>query len=116
MARRYVPAPLHSGAGNVYKIGGVTRRNSYETWTRVFRETTKSFRNAQADEISKIRERRLRIATTGSGESLAALLKRVGSVWEKPVARVANGLEDGAAPAAGSLVKYGRKERYSPRR
>ena len=105
--------------GHVYQIAGICKQKQHGSWRMSFRQTAESFRDVQAGEIEKIRERRLRVATASGSEKLGGLLGRVKSVWEPPVAAVANGIEndppDAAALGEGRLVKFAREEPYTPR-
>jgi predicted Zn-dependent protease len=101
--------------GHVYQIAGVSAARQYETWRPSFEQTIDSFRDIQATELQRIRDRRLRIATAAANETLAALLTRVGSDWDPSVAAVVNATQADARFDSGRLVKFSREEPYTPR-
>jgi predicted Zn-dependent protease len=100
---------------DVYQIAAVAPSAQYPGLQESFARSARSFRDARKDEIEKIRDRRLRIATVRPDEKLPRLLERVDSTWNAPTASVANAIEDGAGIETGRLIKYSRKEPYAPR-
>lgn len=101
--------------GNVYQIACITTPDRLEQYRTPFKQIPHSFRATTADDLAKVRVVRLRIHRARAGESLAALLKRVGSPWDAKTAAVANALTADAALAEGTLVKAPLTEPYVPK-
>ncbi len=76
----------------IYQISSLSSSSTYDRRRRELQSAIRSFHVLGADELSSIRDRRLRVVSARSGESLAALCSRAGSAWTPDEVAVANGL------------------------
>jgi predicted Zn-dependent protease len=100
--------------GNVYQIVCATTPDRLETFHTAFVQTPHSFRPTTRNDLVRVRVERLRIHRARAGETMAGLLKRVGSSWDVDTATVANAVESGTVLADGALVKAAVAETYRP--
>jgi predicted Zn-dependent protease len=98
--------------GNVYRLSGGARQGRFGRHAGVFRGFARSFRNLRENELEKIDELRLRIATARQGEDLAAIGERSGNAWDVNRTAVVNGLTVGEPLEPGTLVKIAIREPY----
>jgi predicted Zn-dependent protease len=98
--------------GVIYRLQCLAAAQSFQTFLPQFERSAKSFRALNPDERASIRERRLHVVRARGGESLAALSGRSGNVWRIEQVALANGLEPGAAPAAGQRMKLAIERPY----
>lgn len=98
--------------GVVYRLVGVSPAHRYAAYRPTFDLSVKSFRAMTAADTAQIRATRLRVVTTGEGESLADVARRSGNVWSPEELAVANRVAANAKLAAGHLVKVAVSEPY----
>jgi predicted Zn-dependent protease len=101
--------------GQVYRVTGLTRPETYDATRAVFAESAGSFGALTSTERAGIRETRLRLIAAHRDETLGGLLGRSGSTWSPEVAAVANGVDAAAALPQGRLVKVAVSEPYASR-
>jgi predicted Zn-dependent protease len=98
--------------GTIYRLQCLAGVEAFDEFVRGFERTADSFRPLDADERESIRERRLELVSASRGESLEALARRGGNVWQLERLALANGLEPGASVAAGQRVKIAVERPY----
>lgn len=101
--------------GFVYRIWSESTEEGYAYYADDFDATERSFRVLTPADRERVLEKRLAIATAIEGETMAALLDRIGSDWEPAEAAVANAVALDATFARGDQVKVTRRVQYSSR-
>jgi predicted Zn-dependent protease len=96
----------------VYLVVGVTAEARFEQVGPLLRAVAQSFAPITAAERGRVREARLRVMAPREGETLEALLSRVGSSWGAEEAIVVNALPAGGLAAAGRELKIALPEPY----
>ncbi|MBW2390372.1 MAG: M48 family metalloprotease [Deltaproteobacteria bacterium] len=98
--------------GLVYRILSESTESGYALFAKDFAAAERSFRTLSSADRQRILENRLHIETARKGETLAALLERVGSDWDLEEAAAANGIDSSASFGRGDSVKITRKEPF----
>ncbi|MCK5870463.1 MAG: hypothetical protein KAG45_07470 [Methyloprofundus sp.] len=80
-------------------------KNLAATNRRDIKKSIATFHQLRSKEKMKIKQQRLRIISARSGESISALLKRVGSEWDKESCAIANNLQADVSLKKGQLIK-----------
>ena len=78
------------------------------------RSVPRTFRPLPPDWNESIQERRLRVVSARSGESLQQFSARVSNTWNLQQTAVMNGIFADARLEAGQLVKVAVAEQYTP--
>jgi len=97
-----------------YRIVGITPAVLADQYLPRVLVTMRSFRPLSEDERHSITAMRLRIATAGSGEDLAAIGTRTKSAWDPTTAAVWNGFQLDQRFVGGELVKTAQVVPYLP--
>lgn len=101
--------------GSIYRLTGLSAPGAaYEKLRSAYLAVVRSFRPLAAGLRESIREDRLRIATAGPGESLAALSRRTGNQWDIHTTAVMNDIFASEPLAEGQLVKIAVSVPYHP--
>jgi predicted Zn-dependent protease len=103
-------------AGRILRITGVAQQPDFDAYATTFRAVARSVRTPSATERSAVREARVRLVRAPRGDTVERLAARPGSTWDAAMVRIANGMADGAQPAAGEVVKVAVSEPYRGRR
>ena len=88
----------------IYRLVAVSKHSTGDN-QQALRKAIATFHQLSPAEMSKIQQQRLRIVSAKEGESIAALLKRVESVWDIDACVVANNLQTDVVLKKGQLVK-----------
>jgi predicted Zn-dependent protease len=96
--------------GFVYRIDGMVNEDKLEQHGAALTRTAQSFRPLSAAERAGIAARRLRVARARQGETLAALSRRTGNVWDVPRTSVMNAISETERLRAGDPIKIARDE------
>lgn len=99
--------------GSVYQIVCATTPDRWERFRTALVQTPHSFRAASPRDVARVRVQRLRIHRARGGETVAALVERVGSSWDATTAAIANAVEIDTPLAAGTLIKAPIEEAYA---
>jgi predicted Zn-dependent protease len=100
--------------GLIFRIMGAASPRDFDAMLPTFNETARSFHVLGETALNEIRQNTLRVATAKRKEDLEQLGERTDNQWSIEKTEVANGLEQGVAPASGALVKVAKSERYVP--
>jgi predicted Zn-dependent protease len=100
--------------GRIYRLVAGMEPGSFRKYEGLFRKFAQSFRPLTDAERAEIQEVRLRTAHAQPGETLAALSKRTGNVWDLNYTAVVNGLMVGEALVPGESIKVAVREPYAP--
>lgn len=98
--------------GHVYQVVGMTPLPRQAVFSEVFGKSWRSFRPLHPAERASVFETRLRIATAREDETIAALVRRVNTIWSVDTVAIANGLPDDARLRDGQQVKVAVVEPY----
>jgi len=104
---------IHQG-GVIYQIAGTTLEGNWSRHQDAISRTVESIRPLGPADRRRVHEARLRIVEAQRGETLAALLERVGSAWSPERAAAANGIAANAALQPGQALKVACFEIYAP--
>jgi predicted Zn-dependent protease len=96
--------------GFVYRIDGMVNEDKVEQHGAALTRTAQSFRPLSAAERAAIAARRLRVARARQSETLAALSRRTGNVWDVPRTSVMNAISETERLRAGDPIKIARDE------
>ncbi len=97
----------------LYQIVGICPVHTYRQHEPLFTETAGTFRSVTAEERASTHVTRLRTVPARKGETVGALVARIGGTWSAKQVAIANGLDDPAAPLAeGQLMKMAFREPY----
>ena len=88
----------------IFRLTSINK-NLAETNRRDIKKSIATFHQLTTKEKAKIQQQRLRIISARTGESIPALLKRVGSKWDKESCAVANNLQPDDSLKKGQLIK-----------
>jgi predicted Zn-dependent protease len=97
--------------GSIFRITGFAQGRRYEG---SLRSVPRTFRPLPPDWNESIQERRLRVVSARSGESLQQLSARASNTWNLQQTAVMNGIFADARLEAGQLVKVAVAEQYTP--
>lgn len=98
--------------GDIFRLIA-ENRNSSTNYRQAIHQSIATFHPLNAAEKRKIQQQRLRIFTARKGESITALLQRVGSDWDKGACAVANNLSSDAVLKKGQLIKVVMSEAFN---
>ena len=98
--------------GLVYRITGMSPNESFDTYREILMKTATSFRPLAAEDRSKIKETRLRVAKAREGETLEELGRRVNNAWSLAETAVANGLPQTSRLSKDQLIKVAIAQPY----
>jgi len=98
--------------GDIYRLTAIST-NSRANYQQDLEKSIATFHPLDSVEMAKIQQQRLRIVSAKSGESIAALLRRVDSVWDEESCAVANNLPADALLTKGQLVKVLKSEPFN---
>ncbi|NOQ14471.1 MAG: M48 family metalloprotease [Methyloprofundus sp.] len=90
--------------GDIYRLIGISK-NSKTHYQQLLTKSISTFHPLSPLEMARIQQQRLRIVSAKNGESVTALLKRVGSVWDEESCAVANSLPVDIPLKEGQLIK-----------
>jgi predicted Zn-dependent protease len=97
---------------HVYRIAGVSRIGEFERFRQAFVQSAGTFRPMDDAERRRVTVVRLRSATARDGESLSALIRRVGGIWSAERTAISNAIEVNSRLEPGWLVKIQVRETY----
>jgi len=101
-------------SGSVYQVVSATGEADRERYHEQLVKTPHSFRRMTAADLAKVKVDRLRLYRARAGETMAALVERIGSDWKPEQAAIANGVEVDTELEAGQLIKLSKRESYRP--
>ncbi len=97
-------------AGRIYGMIGLSPLEAPDALRQVLGRAVESFRPLRSDERRRIQVVRLRLVPARSGERVAEVARRAGSVWSPAAAAIANAVEEGDRLEAGWPVKLAFRE------
>ncbi len=101
--------------GRIVRLVALCEDRRKEAWSATFDSIARSLRPAQASEIARLRDHRLRFVAAEGSEKPAQLGTRVDSAWSGEEIEAFNGLSPGQSFPANKLVKYSRSEAFRVR-
>jgi len=110
----YVALAWIAKDGLVYQILGATSPKSWSQHQATFEAVVKSFGATTADELSAVRENRLRLVNAKAGQSVAQVAQNPTNQWSVAQTAAANAMEASAKLSGGEAIKINRSERYAP--
>ncbi len=100
--------------GRVYRLSAAYVPIAAEKYADRAKLMVRSLRPLTAEDRAGITVDRLRLVRARAGETIAALSKRTGNVYEVHPTAIANGLSVDAVLTEGQLLKIGVREKYVP--
>lgn len=98
--------------GHIYRIAGVSRVGEFERFRKAFVQSAASFRPTDDADRRRVAVVRLRSAAARDGESLTALIRRAGGIWNAEQTAIANGIEVNSRLEPGGPIKVPVRETY----
>jgi predicted Zn-dependent protease len=98
--------------GRIFQVTGIAPAGLEAEARPRLRAIAETFGRLGAEERTRIREQRLRLAASKRGESMATFVRRTGTPWEPELVAVVNGLDIGAPIPATRRLKIARSEVY----
>jgi predicted Zn-dependent protease len=113
--RMAIDATYFAVEGMILEVAGIAPKKDFASWSAIFDAAIDAIHPPTPDEISSLREDRLRITPATAGESLDQIAERSSSDWPPDRLAVMNGVERDVSLSQGFGVKLMREEPYEPR-
>jgi predicted Zn-dependent protease len=110
-----IDATYFAVEGMILEVAGIAPKEDFARWSAIFDAAIDAIHSPTPEEISSLREDRLRITTATAGESLDQVAERSGSDWPPARLAVMNGVEKDGSLSQGFGIKIMREEPYVPR-